>query len=134
MGGEFGLGFDMYRAVKDSKEFFKGDDIYDYYEEGLIKIDIVTPPRQKIDVGLDLKQNLLKHASELNLYDSLVEHDANYPLPFADSQFRTIFTNSAHHIDNIEGLFTEFRRVLTDDGQVLLILPNAIFKDYVVYN
>ncbi|MCK4830748.1 methyltransferase type 11, partial [bacterium] len=93
MGGEFGPGFDMFRAVKDSREFFKGDDIYDYSTEELIKKDIVTPPRQKIDVGLDWKQNLLKKASELDLYELLVEHDANYPLPFADGQFDTIFSN-----------------------------------------
>lgn len=134
MGGEFGLGFDMFRAVKDSKNFFQGDDIYNYYEEGLIKRDIITPPHQKIDVGLDLKPNLLKKASELGLYESLVQHDANYPLPFAGGQFSTIFSNIVYWISNIEGLLGELGRVVADDGQILLMLPNDSLKKYYLYN
>ena len=134
MGGEFGLGFDMFLAVKDSKEFFKGDDIYNYYEEGVIKRDIVTPPRQKIDVGLDWKNNLLKKASELDLYESLVEHDANYLLPFNDGQFGTISSNIVYWIDNSEGLLNELRRVVAEDGQILLMLPNDSLRKYYVYN
>lgn len=134
MGGEFGLGFDMFRAVKESKDFFKGDDIYDYYVEGLIKRDIVTPPLQKIDIGLDLKENLIKKASELNLYESLVQHDANHPLPFAGGQFSTIFSNIVCWVENVEGLLRELGRVVADDGQILLMLPDDSLKKYYVYN
>ena len=58
MGGEFGLSFDMFRAVKESGEFFSGEDIYNSVNELIgdypLRMEMSRRPREIIDgLGAD---------------------------------------------------------------------------------
>lgn len=50
-----------------------------------------------------------------------IAHDLNYPMPLADRSMATIVSSDAiHYVDNKALLVSEFRRVLTDDGIVIV--------------
>lgn len=91
-------------------------------------------PAQVIDVGVDLKLNLLKKAEKLRVYKKLVRHDLNKPLPFLNSQFKTIFSNVFYWIDDIESLLKESNRILARDGKLIILVPDRLFKKKLIFN
>src|SRR5581483_10588160 len=54
----------------------------------------------------------------------------NQPLPFADNEFRTIFSNSVYWIKNLDLHLREIRRVLHPEGQAVLILKTTNVNNY----
>jgi len=122
-GGEFPVDFDYFIETKSSE--FKHSsfvDIYDLYSENFT-IPTIKRPQFQIDVGTDWKQNFLNKASKLNFYKELVLHDNNNtPLPFSDKHFKTIFSNSIYWVDDVEALLKDIRRMLRDDGTLVLEL------------
>ena len=86
-GGKCNTDFDIFRT-ENTQDFFKGRDIYDQTTPSEPKI--LKNPIMKLNVGLDWKQNLLDKAKKLKLYDQLIKHDLNKPLPFADQSFETV--------------------------------------------
>jgi len=81
---------------------------------------ILQGPDERIDLGLDLKPALLEKAGRLELYDRLVQHDANRPLPIADASLRTVYCNAAYWVREIDAFLREIRRTLTPDGRAIL--------------
>jgi len=81
---------------------------------------IVRGVNERIDLGLDLKPALLGKARRLGLYDRLVQHDANRPLPVADASLRTVYCNAAYWVREIDTFLREIRRALTPDGGAIL--------------
>jgi SAM-dependent methyltransferase len=132
MGARLNADHDVFRSIEDTSGFFERRDIYNQAAKE-IRPEIERPPRQKIDVGLDWKESLLTKAGWLDLYERLIQHDANQRLPFADGSFRTVFCNIAYWIENLDGLLEEFHRIATPDGQVALTVPNDSYRDYLVY-
>lgn len=52
---------------------------------------------------------------------AVLAHDLNYPMPLADRSMATIVSSDAiHYVDNKALLVSEFKRVLTDDGIVIV--------------
>lgn len=50
-----------------------------------------------------------------------IAHDLNYPMPLADGSMATIVSSDAiHYVENKALLVSEFKRVLTDDGIVIV--------------
>ncbi|MHC4611383.1 MAG: class I SAM-dependent methyltransferase, partial [Planctomycetota bacterium] len=94
-------------------------DAFDYVDESYRPI-VLRPPDYAIDVGTDWKPNLLTKAGLLGLYEELLVHDNNEPLPFDDGAFRTVYCNAAYWVRNIDGFCREIRRITNDDGCVLL--------------
>ena len=133
-GGQFGLGFDMYLSVGNFDNFFANADIYNTFNENKLIYDIVQKPKYKIDVGLDWKQALLDKANFIGLYDKLIKHDANYRLPLEDNSFNTVFSNTMYWLDNVEGALREFVRIVTEEGKIILMLPDKNIKNYYIYN
>ena len=81
---------------------------------------VLRPPADTIDVGTDWKPNLLTKAGLLGLYEELIVHDNNEPLPLEDGAFRTVYSNSIYWVRNIDAHLSEIRRITADEGCVLL--------------
>ena len=119
-GGELDEEFDVFcdaaplESVRDERA-----DIFDHLGDRYHPV-VMTPPAYIIDVGTDLKPNLLVKAGALNLYGELVVHDNNRALPFDSGMFRTVYCNSVYWVENIDGFLSEIRRITGDDGRVLL--------------
>lgn len=122
-GAIFEEDFDYFKSTKASEfKHSKFVDIYDHYESNY-DVPFVKKPGIKIDYGTDWKQSLLDKASKTNLYNKLVLHDNNnLPLPFPDNNFKTIYSNSAYWVKNVESLMKEIHRITHPDGTVGLEL------------
>ncbi len=81
---------------------------------------VIKHPICQIDVGCDLKINLIDKAQALNLYDRIVQHDCNETLPFADDSFEWVYCNAAYWVSHIAQLLSELRRITKSDGRVVL--------------
>ena len=121
LGGEFEFEFDIFRSTKASQ--FRHDkfvDIFDHYDSSY-QVPVKKRPSCKISVGTDWKQDLLKKAQPLDLYDKLVLHDNNQlPLPFEDDSFQTAYSNSLYWVKNVQPLLGEVRRILVPGGRAIL--------------
>jgi SAM-dependent methyltransferase len=70
--------------------------------------------------GIDLSDALLKIARERNPSASLLNQDMAY-LPFADQSFDLVTGfNSLQYADDITGVLKEIKRVLKDDGRLVI--------------
>jgi SAM-dependent methyltransferase len=129
LGGKLPNNFDVFKITKANKfKHQKFVDIFDYSNNYYVKI--VKLPKTKIDYGTDWKENLLKKASKLKLYKKLVLHDNNkLPLPFPSNYFKTIFTNSAYWVKNVENLLNDLHRILKHNGSLILhIITPYLFQ------
>ncbi len=119
-GGVFRDNFDVFTSV-GSLDGVHTDhaDIFNHVDASY-RPEILRPPDYRVDTGTDWKPNLLTKAGRLDLYDELLVHDNNQPLPFDDCTFRTVYCNSIYWVDNIDGFLREMRRITAPDGVVLL--------------
>ena len=131
-GGKVDLDFDVYRTIKDTSGFFKGEDIHN--QKIQIKPKIIRKSKIKIDVGLDWKDNLLKKANEFKFYEKFVQHDSNNSFPFEDERFETIFSNTFYWLNNIENILKEAKRICTKTGKIIIFVPDKKFKNSLIYN
>lgn len=131
-GGKADTSFDVYRTMKDTSGFFSGVDIHDQNKK--IKLKIVRRANTQIDVGLDWKKNLLEKAKGFKLYEKLIQHDNNYPLPFEDKKFETIFSNAFYWVNDIEHILREAKRICNHNGKIVTFVPDKKFKDLLLYN
>ncbi|MGD0940373.1 MAG: class I SAM-dependent methyltransferase [Terracidiphilus sp.] len=78
-------------------------------------------------VGLDIDRRETALAQGRNIYREVINASADH-LPFPDSQFDSVFSNSVlEHIQNIEGVLLEVARVLRPGGRFLFTVPGADF-------
>ena len=119
-GGTFSEDFDVFTGV-GPLSVKQGDpaDIFDHVDTQYQPM-VEHSPDSQIEVGTDWKPNLLTKAGRLGLYDELIVHDCNRPLPFEDGSFRTVYCNSIYWMQNIDGLLDEMNRICSDDGVILL--------------
>ena len=132
MGGECDESFDIFNNLENTKGYLKGVDIYN--QSSSKKPKIISKPRKKIQVGLDHKQGLLDNAKQFGVYEKLVQHDLNKPLPFDDKSFNTVFSNVFYWIKNINLLFSESHRILKKDGRLIICVPDINHKNNLIYN
>jgi SAM-dependent methyltransferase len=138
LGGAYGPEFDVYSEVSWSPQSHHwhslADDYYNVSGRGG-SIDVVTPPLERIDVGLTEKKAHLDKAARLNLYDHLVEHDPNRPLTmFADGSFATIWAPNLYWVDKLDVALNELRRVLAPDGRLVTVLPDISVLTPMLYS
>lgn len=131
-GGKTDMNFDVYNTIKRTTGFYRGMDIHDQITSYTPKI--LKKARIKIDVGIDWKQNLLDKAKKLHLYDRLIQHDLNKPLPFDDQSFSTIFSNVFYWIGNLDQLLSESHRILKSNGNLVICVPDYKFKQNLIFN
>ena len=129
-GGEFDQRFDVFGAVGHLDRVT--DEHADMFDAGGARYAprITRPAACRIDVGADLKPELLQKAATLGFYQRLVEHDCNRPLPFPDQAFATVYCNSAYWIRAVDRLLRELRRITRPDGTVILHVKLAALQDY----
>jgi len=85
-------------------------------------------------MGLDLKQNLLSKAEKLGIYDKVIQHNANYPLPFDNNKFETVFSNTFYWFNDIYKILKEASRICVNNGRIIILLPDVNFKKNLIYN
>lgn len=91
------------------------------HEGCLISAD--APPR-RCTVGLDCQARLLERARQTGAYRGLVCSDGQV-LPFPDRTFATVFSNALYWLPDWAAGLREMRRVVREDGQVVLLVPHA---------
>lgn len=129
-GGVMDPAFDVFMAV-GSLDRVKDEhvDMFDCSSDSY-QPAVLQPAVNKIDVGVDHKQALLSKAAVLNLYDKLIAHDCNQPLPFAEDSFQTIYCNAAYWIDRVDSFLGELARVVQPGGRVILQVKLESMKNY----
>ncbi len=124
LGGVFDPGFDVFTSVA-----LTAGDMFDHVSDDY-RPPVETAPGDRIDVGTDFKASMLQKAERLRLYDRLVQHDNNLPLPFDDATFRTVYCNAPYWVQNIDGFLAELRRITHPQGKVILQVKLSSMKDY----
>ena len=119
-GGRVRLDYDRYT---DTHLRLRGD----LYDTGasMARID-ATPPERVVTVGLDHKAGLLDKARRTATYRYLVQGDGQ-ALPFPDRTFATVFCNILYWLPDWRAGLQDMRRVLRDDGRLVLVVPNRTF-------
>ncbi|MGA3037306.1 MAG: class I SAM-dependent methyltransferase [Vulcanimicrobiaceae bacterium] len=93
------------------------------------KFAAIVFPRNGIDVGLDLDDDMIRDALSTGTYASAVRGDGRR-FPFADCSFATVFSNSViEHIDELDPVLREVARVLKPGGRFVATVPVPGFKD-----
>lgn len=73
-------------------------------------------------VGCDLSPGMLQQARNRALDCTLLEHDMAHPLPLeAASADLVLFSLTLEHVSELVAPFTEARRLLRDDGSIVVI-------------
>jgi SAM-dependent methyltransferase len=129
-GGEFDFAFDVFGSAGHlDRVRHEHADMFDC-EAAHYAPRIQAPARRQIEVGTDLKENLLHKAAALGIYKTLTLHDNNKRLPLPDASLRTIYCNSAYWVANIDGFLSDLRRVLRPDGKLVVHVKLAAMRDY----
>ena len=119
-GGRFDDDFDVFLGSAPLGP--DGDQPVDAFDhvDRRYRPEIVGPAAASIDVGTDWKPNLLTKAGCLGLYEELLVHDHNLPLPFDDGAFATVYCNAVYWVEKIDSFLAEIRRITAPGGRVLL--------------
>lgn len=128
-GGAFSLDYDWYRNA-NPEGFWDNRDIYDNFTVPVRQNVIVKEPEYRMDYALDAKSNLLAQARALKFYRQAVHADANYPLPFHDGSFETVFSNILYWLNSAEQSLKEIKRILRPGGKGMICLQDPTFKEY----
>ena len=133
--------FMMFAPYQPATNFWKSIEIEDVIKFGLPQgqgldlgcgdghlIEIILRHVGQRDlVGLDIDPRETSLALGRNIYREVVTASAD-DLPFSDSQFDFVFSNSVlEHIHNIEGVLLEVARILRTGGSFLFTVPGADF-------
>jgi len=85
-------------------------------------------PEHPIEVGMDPWLDQLRKASASGMYRH-VDLAAGHRLPYADSIFATVFSNSVlEHIPDIGPVLSEVSRVLAPGGHFIFTVPSDAFR------
>lgn len=86
--------------------------------------------KTKIDVGIDPNPIELTRAAKVGFYDELLECFGN-EIQKSDNSFATIFSNSVlEHIEDLQPVLIEVRRLLTQNGTFYVTLPTDNFEKF----
>ncbi len=113
-GWKFDSVFDVFQSLD-----LTAADIYHHWNAGQFEAHIETPG-ERIDCGIDIKSTAVQRATALNVFSQVHQADATR-LPLADASVKTIFSNMLRDLgDPLPGALAECRRVLSDDGSLLI--------------
>ncbi|MEK6674704.1 MAG: methyltransferase domain-containing protein [Planctomycetota bacterium] len=130
LGGVLDPDFDVFLDVADIDPIAPARiDMFDQFTNSY-RPQITGPPRDTIDVGTDLKPNLLAKAARLSLYGRLIRHNGNDSLPLADSTFKTLYCNAAYWVNDIDRFLGELRRILQPSGLAILQVKLDCIRRY----
>jgi SAM-dependent methyltransferase len=126
-GGVFDKTIDSYRMVDLNKK-----DIYDNFVPSP-KTIVVKKPKE-IVYGIDIRENVVKCAKELNVYSGLHTADIKNT-KLAGKSMMTVYCNMIDDISDEELpiVFKEIHRVLNDDGCVIFTVPTEDYLGCLYY-
>ncbi len=124
-GGRARLSYDRYT---DTELRLRGDF---YNTRASVRQIAATAPPQPLTVGLDHKAGLLDKARRTSTYRYLIQGDGQ-ALPFADRSFSTAFCNILYWLPDWRAGLREMRRVLKDNGMLVLVVPNDTVGEQMV--
>jgi anaerobic magnesium-protoporphyrin IX monomethyl ester cyclase len=79
--------------------------------------------------GIDLNEDVIKAVANDGYYRKVLLASAS-EIPFQEGFFGTVFSNCAlEHMDDIDRVFEEVRRVLVEKGEFVFTVPLANFMD-----
>jgi len=130
--GKLDFSYDVYQTMKDTSNFWQGQDIHD--QTSTVFPKVIHKPTKKFEYGLDHKQSLLNKASHLEMYENLKLHDLNKPLPFESDHFKLIFSNVIYWIERLDEIIKESYRILKKNGLMVVHVPNENFKNSIIYD
>lgn len=85
---------------------------------------------QQIDAGVDINPMELRKAHESGQYRELLCTSAA-TIDKPDKSYQTIMSNSVlEHIPDLDGVLLEARRLLKDEGRLLVTIPTDRFETY----
>lgn len=89
---------------------------------------------EPIDTGIDLNPKALERAKKYAMHKDLISCSAEQ-IPKTYESFETIFSNSTlEHIQNIENVLREVKRLLAKDGHFYVTVPTEFFERYSIFN
>ena len=129
-GGVFCPSFDVFTDVRTvDPGSAKRQDMFDCMTDAY-QPTIRSSPDDTIDVGTDIKATLLAKAKRLALYNQLIEHDHNKPLPFPSDSFQTVYCNAAYWVRDIAAFLRELRRITRTGGRIILQVKLESLRRY----
>ena len=127
LGGKFYESFDSYSNL-NSSSFLKSEDIYNTFKQKRQKI-IKKYVKERFDLVIDHKQNLLKQAKLLNISKKYIKYDCNNVLEL-NNKFDLVYSNILYWLNNPFFNLKNFNNILNPNGILLFILPNENFYKY----
>jgi len=80
--------------------------------------------------GIDISKTSLNIAGQLNIYNCLLAHDIQEPLPFTEDNFDALIcVGVLTYIENSRSLFQEFCRVVRPGGYIVFSQRTDLFAD-----
>lgn len=86
-------------------------------------------PSRVFTIGMDWKAGMLDKAKHTHAYRHLIRADGQ-KLPFADGSFSTVFCNILYWLPDWRAALREMRRVLREDGRLILVVPDRSFGNH----
>lgn len=125
-GGRFRFGDDRYSQADPRKT----GDIYDIYstDKGL---KVMRGASIRYDLGVDLKLSHIYKARETMMYRHLIS-SVPEKIGIKDRSFSAIFLYTFHGLTDYKNTLKEMRRVIKDDGSLMMTAVNSRVRDYFV--
>jgi SAM-dependent methyltransferase len=123
-GWRFDSAFDAFQSLDPAAA-----DIYHHWDKKDFEVHIVKRA-QSVAQGIDIKSTAVARATALGIFSNIQQADATR-LPFADKTVRTIFSNMLRDLgDPLPAALAECRRVLTDDGTLLISAMTPAYAEH----
>ena len=89
----------------------------------------------KDSIGVDILPKGLQVPNTAFLSEADIVADAEKPLPFDDGKFKTVIARHIlEHCTDVVGALQEWKRIMADDGQMILCLPDERIADTIIMN
>lgn len=121
--------YDVFMDVGELQNYNAGADIYNQNTNIQLKTQL-NQLRYTFEWGVDHKDGLIDKAKRFApFYKNNLVLDLNQRMPFDDGHFDSAFSNILYWLDDMDKTLSEWRRVIREQGKLLLFVPNKSFKE-----
>lgn len=138
LGGRLGRGFDVYSEVRWDLDAHKrstiADDYFDVISDEPGAVEIAVPASGCFDIGLDWKSSHIEKARRLGVHRRFIQCQASQPLEAVETaSVATVWAPNIYWLDDLVGVASELRRIITDAGRIVTIVPDRAQLDCMLY-
>lgn len=120
--------YDVFLDVGDLQSYNSGADIYNQRTSVSVETD-QSYLRYNFEWGIDHKDGLINKAKRFApFYRNNLVFDLNEKLPQNDCHFDSAFSNILYWLDDLDGVLSDWHRVLKQKGRLHIFVPNSTFK------